>query len=303
MSVLGDMDKDGYDLLLELADDFITKKEVGQVELAEGMMAIFGDNYSTSTAPEVLAFCAYFSAIQTYEEAVRSGDNPVPDRPAPPPFSNGDSMDIDPVQPSTQLTNAALQATTLSIKDERAQRLIDNVSPRVNANRGRALNSLTARLLIERPISDTKSKIYCVGCLKESANKVTDRVHKHAISCIILARDFPTELQEVKDALAKKATPNILQNNGHGAPRVRTQARNAADPYFKRTPVPGISPSGSGASTPALSASGSTPTLSASPDIGSTPTISPAPTQTTLEDNWGAKDSNGSDKPTDEGER
>ncbi|KAJ7875705.1 hypothetical protein B0H14DRAFT_3130629 [Mycena olivaceomarginata] len=84
------MDKEGYDLLLELADEFIAKKEVGQIEIAEGMMAIFGNNYTTSTEPEGSAFSAYFSAIQTDKEAFRSGDNP--DRPAPPPFSNGDSM-------------------------------------------------------------------------------------------------------------------------------------------------------------------------------------------------------------------
>jgi hypothetical protein len=61
--------------------------------------------------------------------------------------------------------------------------------------------------------------------------------------------------------------------------RTNAQARVAANPYHKRTPVEGISPVGS-VPAPSSSPAPSNPAV--------TPTITPAPAQTTLDDNWGA---------------
>ncbi|KAJ7858876.1 hypothetical protein B0H13DRAFT_1901688 [Mycena leptocephala] len=101
-----------------------------------------------------------------------------------------------------------------------------------------------------------------------------------------LARDFPTELSEVRTALEGKATVNILANNGQGAPRVRSpQARNATHPYSNRVPVAGISltPSSSSTPTPSFSA----PAPSSPPDTIATPNIALLPGQSTLQNNWG----------------
>lgn len=87
----------------------------------------------------------------------------------------------------TQLSNATLQNATTDIQFERTQRLVNNISPRVNANRGRTLNDLNTRLLIERLGANGKNIYYCIGCLKSSANKTTDRIHQHAINCKVRA--------------------------------------------------------------------------------------------------------------------
>jgi hypothetical protein len=95
-----------------------------------------------------------------------------------------------------------------------------------------------------------------------------------------LQRDFPTEANDVSVALQSKATANVLANNGKGAPPLRSQARKAADPYHKRTPVEGISPTGTSAPRASSSSSEST--------IGSSASATPAPKiQSTVEDNWG----------------
>lgn len=95
-------------------------------------------------------------------------------------------MDIDgPAQPSVQLSNATLQATTRSVQEERTDRLLSNISPRQNQRQGRKLNDLSARLIIERIGPNGKGLYYCIGCLNTSANKATDRLHKHAISCTV----------------------------------------------------------------------------------------------------------------------
>ncbi|KAF8191997.1 hypothetical protein K438DRAFT_2136727 [Mycena galopus ATCC 62051] len=171
------MDREQYNLLLELANSFLdTSQNLGTAELGYLWSEILGG------------------------QGGRTLQNPDKmDKPTPPPFGGEDSMDIDdPVQPSTQPSNATLQATTLSINDERTQRLIDNVSPRTNLKQSRKLNDLSARLIMERTGATGKPVFYCIGCLNSSANKATDRLHKHAILCKELARDFPDELTDVR---------------------------------------------------------------------------------------------------------
>ncbi|KAJ6491973.1 hypothetical protein C8R45DRAFT_1136989 [Mycena sanguinolenta] len=104
----------------------------------------------------------------------------------------------------------------------------------------------------------------------------------HARTC-----DFPTEHGDVRIALENKSTPVVLENDGTGAPRVRTNvnARTAADPYFKRVPVDGISPHGPAASSTASSPG---PSSSPAPSAPSNTASASASGQTTLQDNWGA---------------
>lgn len=77
----------------------------------------------------------------------------------------------------------------------------------------------------------------------------------------------------MRKALEGKSTPEILANDGRGAPRVREKgSRQAANPYHKRTPVPGISPLG-----PEQASSSASPA----------PESVAIPEQTTLQDSWG----------------
>ncbi|KAJ7212727.1 hypothetical protein GGX14DRAFT_393616 [Mycena pura] len=271
-----DMDREQYDMLLAIAKSYLdTSQDVGIAELAESLTDVFGAKYLD--LPEAAAFNAYFTEVQNYWQLKKEPDlsKPEPVLLTPPPFDGDTSMDVDPA--STKLSNSALQAATLSVEAERTQRLIHNVSPRTNMKGGRTLNELTASLLIERK-QNGKPVFRCIGCLVSSANKTTDRVHKHAINCEKLARDFPNEVKLVRAELEKKSTPAILENGGKGAPRIRTQgARHASDPYHKRTPVPGISPLASQSTTPSSTPAPSTSTITPTP-----------PVQTTLEDNWGA---------------
>ncbi|KAJ6590797.1 hypothetical protein B0H10DRAFT_2332021 [Mycena sp. CBHHK59/15] len=244
------MDKEQYYLLLGLANDFLdSSKGLGTAALSEGLEDVFGAMYWDNA--EAMPFRSYFSDIENYELALRDGNPEKIDKPMPPPFSGHDSMDVDGQPESAQLSNATLQASTLSIEAERTERLIRNVSPHQNQKQGRKLNDLSARLVIERKQGAKTVTLYCIGCLKKSANKATDRLHKHAITCNELARDFPDELKEVQNELENKSTPVVLENDGKGALRIRSNplARKAADPYYKRTPVDGISPFGPGTSS------------------------------------------------------
>ncbi|KAJ6576769.1 hypothetical protein B0H10DRAFT_2236240 [Mycena sp. CBHHK59/15] len=171
------MDKEQYYLLLGLANDFLdSSKGLGTAVLSEGLEDVFGAMYWDNA--EAVPFRSYFSDIENYELALRDVDKPTP-----PPFSGDDSMDVDGQPESAQLSNATLQASTLSIEAERTERLIRNVSPRQNQKQGRKLNDLSARLVIERRQGAKTVTLYCIGCLKKSANKATDRLHKHAITC------------------------------------------------------------------------------------------------------------------------
>ncbi|KAJ6526312.1 hypothetical protein B0H19DRAFT_1275684 [Mycena capillaripes] len=135
--------------LLELADSFLdTSKHAGTAELAEGLEDVFKFTSQYLSDPVAEPFRSYYAAVQVYEEECREGKiDPVPVRPRPPPFGQS-----DPEEPLTQLSNATLENKPTDIQFERTQRLVNNVSPRVNANRGRTLNDLNARLLIERTV-------------------------------------------------------------------------------------------------------------------------------------------------------
>ncbi|KAJ6495303.1 hypothetical protein C8R45DRAFT_986716 [Mycena sanguinolenta] len=161
------MDKEQYDLLIGLATAFLDPlQNLGTAELGEGLEDVFGSSYWEEE--EAQPFRTYFSNIQSYERELRDGNPDKIDKPTPPPFSdpdeaaaNDDSMIIDsPVQPSKQLSNATLQATTLSLSGERTARLIDNVSPRTNLKQGQKLNEPSARLIIERTTAAGKPVFY-----------------------------------------------------------------------------------------------------------------------------------------------
>ncbi|KAJ7784033.1 hypothetical protein B0H14DRAFT_3507050 [Mycena olivaceomarginata] len=154
------MDKEQYDMLLELANAFLQpSRDVSTTELSEGLMDTFGDRYWDE--PLATPFSNYFNEVQSFELAVRDGD-PKAVKPTPPQFlgrvCSESPMEIDgpASQPLEPLSNSALQAATISIETERANRRITNTAPRTNARLGQALNDLTIRLLIERVAPNQK---------------------------------------------------------------------------------------------------------------------------------------------------
>jgi hypothetical protein len=70
------MDKEQYDMLLELANAFLQPlRNVSTTELSEGLGNTFGDQYWDE--PLAKLFSNYFSEAQSFELAVRDGDPKV----------------------------------------------------------------------------------------------------------------------------------------------------------------------------------------------------------------------------------
>ncbi|KAJ7852919.1 hypothetical protein B0H14DRAFT_2580680 [Mycena olivaceomarginata] len=150
-------------------------------ELGEGLEDVFGAKYWEDE--EAKPFSDYFNKIQSYELALRDGNPGGIAKPT--------------------LSNATLQATILSVEEERAAQLIDNVSPGQNQKQGRKLNELSARLIIERT---------------QFLASLMDVIARRA-----LARDFPNEVKDVRSALENNSTLLVLENDGNGAPRTTLQ--------------------------------------------------------------------------------
>ncbi|KAJ7454886.1 hypothetical protein FB451DRAFT_1184716 [Mycena latifolia] len=135
----GLMDREQYDSLLGIVQDVLDPAQsISGVEISEAVINIFGNAYYTN--PAASTFQAYFNELHTHEENIREGKQST--APVPPQFdgtsddsgNSSGAMELDSTpEPTPQLSSSLLQATTLSIKQERAHKAADRVHGHANS--------------------------------------------------------------------------------------------------------------------------------------------------------------------------